>query len=308
MDRPVNELRKHIEHDLSLMRDELTARHGVSHLDVQVELDASQKRATLRGTVLVDRLRTHVVARVEPALPSGWTAVCEGLKVVQGGAWFSVERPLSLFDRHADARGHAGLVTEVLPADGPLEQLGRFGSSGLWRDRFGTVGWEKTDVGPACNDYQLPTPTHPNPIAFVAAARRYLDIPYRLGGTSVQGIDCSALIQRAAWAGLRVALPRNSGDLWALGARDGAPPSEPGHLVFTWTDDESLRHVALTDHDTMVHASLSRRRVVEDPRARFVEASNRLAWVPFEVLTELGQRSAGLPNVLAAGVRLGVVD
>ena len=188
-----------------------------------------------------------------------------------------------------------------------MERLGEAHGAALVRDRCGTAAWTALPLGPEVDPPTLPRPGSADPSRFVAAARRFLDVPYRLGGTDRDAIDCSGVVQRAAWWSLTVALPRNTGDLWGLGARPGKPPPGLGHLVFVWTQGETLRHVGIAAGDTVVHASLSRQRVVADPVERFHAEAARVDHLPFEALIEHGERCAGAPNILAAGVRLGTV-
>ncbi len=285
------------------LQERLARAHGVCRIEVDLVPDAQARAVRIEGAVLVDRLRAPVVTAVQAELPPGWTAH-ESLRVVQGGPWFSLPDRRPLF---ASASGGA-VVTLLHPEDGPLELLGEHAGARLVRDRCGTAGWTQEALGPAIEAPALPRPWGADPAQLVAAAQRFIGTPYRLGGTDPAFIDCSGLVQRAAWSTLGVALPRNTGDLWGLGAVEGArPPPGLGHLVFVWTHGESLRHVGIIGEGTVVHASLSRRVVVQDPRARFYASAERIDHIPFDALLALGRRAAGRPNLLAAGVRLGQV-
>ncbi len=96
----------------------------------------------------------------------------------------------------------------------------------------------------------------------VTAARYFLNVPYKWGGRSSLGLDCSALVQ-LSHAACGVALPRDSGP-----QRDMVPKSLPldavaaGDLVF------SPGHVMLaTSRSTVIHASGFHMRVVEESLA-----------------------------------------
>ncbi len=284
--------------DIRGLESRLAARHGVCRLEV--ELRASAQGVRVHGTVLVDRLRQPVLDLVAAALPAR-TRVIDVLEVVQGGSWHALERVTPL---HAAASG-GPRVTVLHPEDGPVEVLGQGPAACLVRDRCGTAAWMSAGLGPKVEAPCLPGPRTDDPLPFVDAARRFVGTPYALGGTDREVIDCSGLVQRAAWSALGVAVPRNTGDLWGLGARPGRPPATAGHLVFVWTHGESLRHVGVVAPDAVVHASLSRRVVVCDPHERFYRGVARVEHVPFETLIALGKQCAGHPNLLAAGVRLG---
>ena len=283
---------------LRALQARLAAQYGLCR--IEVELREGDHEVRVEGQVLVDRLRAPVVAAVAEAVGGDW-AVVDAMRVVQGGPWHAVDAPRTLF-----TAATGGAVVTVLHAeDGPVECLGEAHGSALVRDRCGTAAWTALPLGPAVDPPRLPRPKSRDPSQLVEAARRFLDVPYLLGGTDRDAIDCSGVVQRAAWWSLGVALPRNTGDLWGLGAQPGEPPPGLGHLVFVWTHGESLRHVGIAAGDAVVHASLSRQRVVSDPTARFYAEAARVDHLPFEALIAHGERCAGAPNILAAGVRLG---
>ncbi len=279
----------------------LARRHGLCR--IEVSLRASEGSVSVEGSVLVDRLRAPVLAAVRNAAPDGWGLV-DAMVVVQGGPWHALEEATVL---RASARG-GPVVTVLHPEDGPVERLGAVEGVALVRDRCGTAAWTSEPLGVSVDPPRLPRPKSRDPSAFVEVARRFEGTAYSLGGTDRAAIDCSGIVQRAAWRALHVAVPRNTGDLWGLGAQPGKPPAGVGHLVFVWTRGETLRHVGIVGTDAIVHASLSRRRVVSDPVERFYADAARIDHLPFEQIIALGERAAGSPNILAAGVRLGRVE
>lgn len=283
------------------LEESLARRHGLCRIDVS--LVPTEGCVRVEGRVLVDRLRAPVLAAVRDVVPNG-SAVVDAMRVVQGGPWHAVEQPTVL---RASARG-GPVVTVLHPEDGPVERLGSADGVALVRDRCGTAAWTPEPLGVPVEAPRLPRPKSRDPSSFVEAARRFEGTAYRLGGTDRDAIDCSGVVQRAAWWALQVALPRNTGDLWGLGAQPGRPPAGLGHLVFVWTAGETRRHVGIVGGEAVVHASLSRRRVVCDPVERFYADASRIDHLPFAQIIDLGERAAGSPNILAAGVRLGQVE
>ena len=96
----------------------------------------------------------------------------------------------------------------------------------------------------------------------VAVAERLLRTPYRRGGRSFRGIDCSGLAQ-LAWGLCGLPLPRESEQQQALG--QAVPEGEPlqrGDLVF------SGNHVALAvSNELVIHVGLQTQAVTIEPLA-----------------------------------------
>lgn len=81
--------------------------------------------------------------------------------------------------------------------------------------------------------------------------------PYRIGGTTTAGIDCSAFIQIVMRSYLDVELPRSTAEQMAVGARIKATELRPGDLVFFRTG-RSRYHVGIyISEGRFLHASTS---------------------------------------------------
>jgi cell wall-associated NlpC family hydrolase len=84
-------------------------------------------------------------------------------------------------------------------------------------------------------------------------ALRMVGTPYRWGGESPGGFDCSGLV-RWAYGRVGVDLPHNSYALYGVGRRVSAGHMKPGDVLFF----EGLGHVGLyLDDGRMVHAPYS---------------------------------------------------
>jgi cell wall-associated NlpC family hydrolase len=85
-------------------------------------------------------------------------------------------------------------------------------------------------------------PLTPPPVGVlaVAYARRFLGVPYRWGGSSPSGFDCSGLV-RYVYRRFGIDLPHSSYADFNLGRRVGRWALKPGDLVFF----SSLGHVGM---------------------------------------------------------------
>lgn len=101
-------------------------------------------------------------------------------------------------------------------------------------------------------------PSAPSPSDAGASAVKHalgmLGVPYRYGGSTPQGFDCSGLVQYS-YARAGVSLPRDMQGLWRS-TRPVAPAQiRPGDLVFFHLDGQRNSHVGLYVGDNaFVHA------------------------------------------------------
>ncbi|MCE7891948.1 MAG: hypothetical protein DYH12_19975 [Sorangiineae bacterium PRO1] len=258
------------------LRRELERAYGWTRLEVQLALGSHETGLIARGTVVVPRVARRLRAALLDAVPEGWAVDTSGVLPLETGDWHGMgDEVTPLWQRHP-SRGRA-LSTELLLEDGPVELLAKHQDASLVRCMDGSVGWiEREPTG------HVPAPridaARGTADAVVAAARVFLDVPYRLGGATSAGIDCSALLSRAFARGFGVRLPRHSTDQLVATVSLGHAPEQTGDLVFAWTEREGPCHVGVVVEGspmTVIHASLSRRRVVEDTLDRFLWGAER---------------------------------
>lgn len=121
-------------------------------------------------------------------------------------------------------------------------------------------------------------PEDPERQEVVQYAKTFLGTPYRNGGTTRDGLDCSGLVL-SVYSHFHVQLPRESIDQSHSGKEIGRSGIEPGDLVFFKTSRQPVSHVGIYIGDgRFIHASTSARSVRIDEMAsdyfkhRFVTA------------------------------------
>ena len=92
-------------------------------------------------------------------------------------------------------------------------------------------------------------------------ARGMLAVPYRFGGTTLWGLDCSGFVQKT-FAFLDLDLPRSAREQFREGAKVAKADLSPGDLVFFRTYAKYPSHVGIYLGDNrFVHASSRERKV-----------------------------------------------
>ncbi len=113
----------------------------------------------------------------------------------------------------------------------------------------------------------------------VSTAREFLGTPYRMGGSSTQGVDCSGLVYRV-FENHGIAVPRTSRSQSMFGEKVARGELRPGDLVFfRTTRSGGVSHVGIyAGRGEFIHASTQQRQVKVEKldnryfRARFVTA------------------------------------
>jgi len=95
-------------------------------------------------------------------------------------------------------------------------------------------------------------------------AHGMLAVPYRFGGTTLWGLDCSGFVQKT-FAFLNLDLPRSAREQFQEGAKVAKADLSPGDLVFFRTYADYPSHVGIYLGDNrFVHASATERKVTVD--------------------------------------------
>ena len=101
---------------------------------------------------------------------------------------------------------------------------------------------------------------------FIRVVRTFLGVPYRLGGSTLRGIDCSAFVKKI-YEIFNIELPRTTWEQFRIGKRIGKEELEEGDLVFFRGINRraSNRHVGIyIGNNEFIHASSRKREVRVD--------------------------------------------
>lgn len=98
----------------------------------------------------------------------------------------------------------------------------------------------------------------------MSAAESWLGVPYRFGGTTRDGVDCSAFVRAIYASAYDIALTRSTRTQVGEGVPVARNDLRTGDLVFFRTGRDR-RHVGIyLDGGRMLHASSSKDRVLVD--------------------------------------------
>lgn len=78
----------------------------------------------------------------------------------------------------------------------------------------------------------------------ITEAKKHIGTPYRWGGTTPKGFDCSGFIQYAHKKN-GVQLPRTAAQMYTKGAKVAKSSMEPGDLMFFSTYKKGASHVGI---------------------------------------------------------------
>jgi cell wall-associated NlpC family hydrolase len=93
----------------------------------------------------------------------------------------------------------------------------------------------------------------------VCEVERHLGEPYRYGGTSHRGWDCSGFVRMAFLNSLKIKLPRSAEEMLAYSRKIGLSRARAGDLVFFTLGEHKASHVGIyLGNHNFAHVSIGR--------------------------------------------------
>jgi hypothetical protein len=193
---------------------------------------------------------------------------------------------LDLWRQHGAGAAQDGeLVTQLLEGDPPVQILAQLEGWQLVRSIDGATGWieprdhalEPHEDAPGRNPAEAFDAE-----AFITAVEGFIGVPYRWGGTTRDGVDCSGLVQRTAYESNGHWLPRHSTHLMKVGERVAPSKVQRGDILVLRRDPATIdpdappapanqggrhpMHVAVAaGPNATIHASRDAWQVVTEP-------------------------------------------
>jgi peptidoglycan endopeptidase LytE len=141
---------------------------------------------------------------------------------------------------------------------GEAEELGGFEESTVERLAEGNV--EKQEVAEPLGKWSNPEERN----LFIRVVKTFLGAPYRLGGSTLKGIDCSAFVKKI-YEIFNTHLPRTAREQFQIGKKVEKGELEEGDLVFFKTRRSNNGHVGIyIGNNEFVHASNLDKKVKVD--------------------------------------------
>jgi cell wall-associated NlpC family hydrolase len=113
---------------------------------------------------------------------------------------------------------------------------------------------ERTAAGPVLDD----TPAGLNRDKMLLDVVSFLGVPYKYGGTSRKGVDCSGFTSQVYASAAALALPRSTREQYGVGTKIGRNELRFGDLVFFNTTGRKPSHVGIyIEDDLFAHASVN---------------------------------------------------
>ena len=135
----------------------------------------------------------------------------------------------------------------------------------------------------SCGSMRTLTPKNPASV-IIKEASGYLGVPYKWGGLSRQGLDCSGLV-KLAFSKAGISVPRTTEGLMEAGKRVKLKKVKPGDLLFFALSEKKnqVTHVGIVTKKQrgqmpeFIHASTSKGVVNSDLKLKYYKEGFRQA-------------------------------
>jgi cell wall-associated NlpC family hydrolase len=255
---------------------------------VDVAVDETTASPVLRGRVLTTAQASSLAKIAADHGASAEVEVIADPAQRLEQAWLVMTGPALEIWRDPQSIGEdSARQTEYLAGDGHLRLLGRLPGALLVQGPDLTIGWiDETAVAAAEPessrvDWERRVRAAPDvavgadpaiirlhvdlPARLMATAREALETPYRWGGTTQLGYDCSGLVQRLFSLTTGVLLPKHTGDQRHVGVRVGDGGGRACDVLFGTPLGQKVGHVMLlTSPASVLHACRTEERVIEE--------------------------------------------
>lgn len=208
----------------------------------------------------VEKLSTEVVKRPSETKDSYIVQKGDSLYIISKKVGYGIEEIKKMNGLHSTALKIGQIL--LLPKseirlDEEAEELGDMEeASVIHKEEF-----EKEEQMVSNSIGKWNTPEERN--LFVRVVKTFLGVPYRLGGSTLKGIDCSAFVKKI-YEIFNVHLPRTTREQFRIGKRVERDELEEGDLVFFNTRRTNAHVGIYIGENKFIHASSRNREIKID--------------------------------------------
>lgn len=253
----------------------ITEKHYTKELiSVSPVFDQINKHLILNGEVLLEKQKNEI----EKLLNAKYKVV-NNLKVISSPDYKNIRGWGQVFETHDVRKDKTGkkISTQITKDDNAFRILYGDEYESLIQLEDSTLGWiynNKIKILPSKNYWGKIICTCRNEVMNVPSldplfkiALKYLGIPYLPGGKSVNGVDCSGLMQIIFKKAFNLILPKHALDQFKNGIRIPIKEIIAGDLLFARAKGKNIFHVGLiykynSSELSVIHAGLYDKKVV----------------------------------------------
>jgi hypothetical protein len=271
-------LRKAFQTYADSIREQQLARFGWTNHDVRFDVDVAAQSVHVTGILLLPRMRISLIRSLRSMVPAPWKITDEIGTLHANASWHVLREPIArLWREYPERAMPLSLSSEIRREDGPVRLLASTPRGSLIETLDGTTGWTLEPVDRRGSSHPLLSHLTSGPSSVADFVRSFVGVPYKLGGTTRDGMDCSGLTQTIYRQALGKMIPRHCRDQFYAG---GFRSFSELPLIFLASGAERTpSHVGILLRSRsewrLIHASSARGLVVEQP---FDECLSKGGW------------------------------